>query len=61
MQHFMADRVVSTLGDKGVSKSWFSASEDTACVISSSDYGRDLSVFKQIHGIGNEFYWVGEK
>ena len=44
----------------GVSKSWFNASGDTACVISSSDYGRDLSGFKHIKRIGNKFY-CGEK
>lgn len=41
----------------GVSKGWFGASEVASCVISSSDYGRDLSGFKQIHRIGNDFYW----
>lgn len=42
----------------GVSSGWFDASVGVTCVISSSDYGRDLSGFKQIKLIGNEFYWA---
>lgn len=41
----------------GVSSGWFDDSVGVTCVISSRDYGRDLSGFKQIHRIDNEFYW----
>ena len=44
----------------GVAIGCFDVSVCDTCLISSRDYGRDLSGFKQIHRIGNEFYW-GEK
>lgn len=41
----------------GVSSGWFDASVGVTCVISSSDFGSDLSKFKQLKRIGNDFYW----
>ena len=41
----------------GLAISCFDVSVGDTCLISSRDHGRDLSGFKQIHRIGNEFYW----